>query len=96
MESKYKKYDIVDYDDICNNLGDGFGQPGIVDIVTTRTWYPANMCTTKCPEYGIWSPVEWEYKKKEEYGRTWVAVYNNGDMDNQKIASAGQAYLLNV
>lgn len=95
INSIYVAGDIVTYDDLYIALGDGYGDPGNVQIATLDNigWYPAGYCSRA--EDGVWDPDETKVFPENEYGKTWVAVCNTGVQD-WAMAYAGSAYLFDV
>ena len=92
ISEKYETGDVVSYDDLLNALGDGYGDPGNVQIATLDSigWYPAGFCSEA--EGGVFNCDETEVFLKEEYGKTWVAVCG----DSWEASYWGAAYLLDI
>lgn len=95
IDAIYNCGDIVSYEDLFEALGDGYGNPGNVDIATLDSigWYPAGFCSRA--EDGIWDCDETKVFPKSKYGKTWIAVCSSG-IDGWMAADVGQAYLLDA
>ena len=92
ISERYETGDIVSYDDLVIALGDGYGDPGNVQIAALdgTQWYPAGFCSAA--ENGVWDCDETKIFPDETYGKTWVAVCG----DDWQTADFALAYLLDI
>lgn len=105
-ETKEKKYqevlgdlepgDILSIEQVSACLFDGYGDPGPADIAVLNHvgWYPIGFCTESA--HHLIDPDETEAYSFDDYGKTWIAVYNGREIDGWAAADCGTAYLFDV
>lgn len=95
INERYETGDIVSYKDLYYALGDGYGNPGNVQIATLDNigWYPCGFCSRA--DGGVWDCDETKVFPENEYGKTWIGVCS-ANIDNWAAAHAGVAFLLDI
>lgn len=94
--SRYQAGDIISYEDLVASLGDGYGEPGCVEIAVLNggKCYPAGFCSDTV--VGVWNPDETEVLYKDDYGKEWVAVCVDQEWFCGDGGNVGCAYLLDM